>query len=338
MKQHEVREHLQHLSRKELEELSERVLGESNSSLKNKSALISVLSQRPKRIAKALGVQASWWERHSSHLYGWVGLISFGITLFAFFSPESSSTISAPVDPLRQQEVLDQVARIRSTTPAIVAEPEAERVNVEIVPEATGTGFELIQHSIVCDLRSFRPVSSVDQEKQISPVIQHVRQRIKKTGQEESKYRLWAHTSGLDVYSRSLTHQDRLTVFASEERRTVAKYLVRPRVLEFDVSDDPDNREFTLQVTKTFWNAFQNPDQSWVGVVVGLPTRSISYLIIFPDDKPYTTFDLFANDANKNRIDLPAETYVLEDPGRRWLWWNIVNPKPGNGYNIDWEW
>ena len=96
--------------------------------------------------------------------------------------------------------------------------------------------------------------------------------------------------------------------------------------------------EFTLQVSKTFWNAFQNSDQSWVGVVVGVPTSNINFLVVFPEDKPYITFDHYVNDENKNRIKMPDQTYVIEGPQNRWVWWSIENPKLGHGYHIDWEW
>ena len=338
MKHHEVREHLEPLTRKELEDLSERIYGKNNASLRNKNAIISVLMQKHRRVAKELGIELGWWTRHSSHVYGVVGIVSLALGIIALLYPKSDAIYSAPVDLLRQQEILDEVARIRaSPRPTGLDTPSTTRMETESVPSATKEGFELIEHSVVCDLRSFQSVSSVNQDKKLSPVVQHVRQIIRNVD-GLSKYRLWSHTSGLDVYSQSNTHKGRLLVYTSEERRTVAKYLVRPRVLEFDVSEDPMDREFTIQVSKTFWNAFQNQDQSWGGLVVGLPTRSIKYLVIFPDEKPFKSFELFANDEQKNRIDLPTETYVLADPQKRWIWWNIVNPKPGNGYNVDWQW
>lgn len=337
MKHHQIRKNLQQLTRKELEQLSQRVLGTSNSSLKNKDALINVLLQKHRRVAELLGLKLSWWERHYVHVYGLIGVVSLGFAVATVLYPRSNTADPAPIDPLIRQAVLDQVARVLSSKPVIQKEPSAQRIEIEAVPDPTTTGFELIEHAVVFDLRSFQPVSSIDQGKKRSPVVQHVRQLLINTD-NAAKYRLWADTSGLDVYSHSTTHKDRLVVYASDERRTVAQYLVRPRILEFDVSDDPQNSEFTIQVTKTFWNAFQNPDQSWVGVVVGVPTKNIRCLIIFPEDKPYTRFDHFVNDENKNRIALPDETYVLEDPQKRWIWWNIVDPKLGHGYNIDWEW
>ncbi len=283
------------------------------------------------------GSPSTWWKRHNVHVYGLAGLASLGLALAAFFYPRSAESPAGPVDPLMRQRVLDQVARVLSSPPEVRKEPSPGRLLVEAVPDETTTGFELIEYSVVCDLRSFKQVPSVDHGKMLSPVVQHIRQRIQNIS-DATTYRLEAYTSGIDVFSHSTTHKDRLVVYASDERRTVARYRVKPRILEFDVSGDPKNREFTIQVSKTYWNAFQNPDQSWVGVTVALPTRSISYLIVFPEDRPYTEVEHFANDENKNRIDLPAETYVLEDPQKRWVWWNIVNPKPGHGYNIDWEW
>ena len=212
-----------------------------------------------------------------------------------------------------------------------------EWVVVEKIPAATNTGFELLEHEITCDLRQYRAVPSVDIAKPISPVVQRIRQVIKNIG-DETDYRLNARTSGVDVYSCSATHPEKLKIYASDQRTKVDKYLVKSRILEFDVGDDPRNREFAIETSKTYWNAFQNHDQSWMGVTVVLPTRSMRFLLMFPDDKPYTSFERFVHDVHGNRIDLPVDEFVLEDPRGRWIWWEVSNPKPHYGYNIDWQW
>ena len=336
MNPEKLRDYLERLSRKELESLSTEALGNRNASAKNKEAIIAALMNDAPRVVKALGGDVKRKERSSTHLYGLIGVIGTVLTCFAFFSQSRDTTKSSLVDPLREQQVLDSVKRIRASKPTFMTEESNSRQSVDTVPEPTTTGFELLEHSVICDLRKFRPVSSVDHDKKLSPVVQSIHQRIKKIDGSQS-YLLAAHTSGIDVFCQSASHP--LIVHASEERRSVAeKYTVKPRVLEFDVSEEAMNSEFTIKTTKTFWNAFNNPDQSWVGIIVGLPTRSISYLVVFPENKPYTSFKLFVDDEHQNRRDLPTEHYVLEDPHKRWLWWNIVDPKPRHSYNIDWEW
>lgn len=334
MKPDKLLNNLQLMSRKELEDLSEAALGDRNSSVKTKEALIKILLSENRRVRAVLDRSSSWWARHSNNVYGVIGLIGSAITLIAFLFPPSTLQPTR-IDPLRKQQVFDRVQQIRSSQKHSMNAPSPERVVVEFVPMATKSGFELIEHRVVSDLRSFKQIPSVDHDKMQSPVVQTITQRVRNIG-NGTTYKLKAHTSGIDVFSQSASHP--LVVYASEERRTVAKYPVKPRILEFDVSNESQGQEFTIDVSKTYWNAFQNPDQSWVGIAVELPTRSIEYFVVFPDDKPYTSFEHFVNDENGNRIDLPAEEYVLEDPQKRWLWWNIVNPKPGHGYNIDWEW
>jgi len=341
----EVREQVLKIKKRgRLDEILELAYGSNRPALKNISEVHEFLIKNPRPVARILRIRLNWWEHPHVHVYGISSVLGLLLTGIGMYIAISKTSEYYPVDPLRRQKILDEVARIqKSPLPTGIKEKKDLVLREDIdeekkpLPKPTIDGFELIEHSVVCDLRGFQKVSSVDQEKKISPVVQHIRQTIINLN-GDTKYRLWSHTSGIDVYSQSLTHANRLKVYTSKDRYTVAGYLVRPRVLEFNVSDDPVNSAYTIQVKKTFWNAFQNPDQSWAGILVGLPTRSIQYLIVFPNDKPYLEFEFFANDSNNNRIDLPSETYVLEDPQNRWIWWNINNPTPGNGYNIDWEW
>lgn len=347
MKQYKLREHLQRLSRKELEDLSERVFGDSNSSLKNKDALVSVLVKKHHRVVTLLGFKESWWERHSNHVYGLIGVVSLVLTLIAFVNTSSNSRPQlSPLDSLHTGEAHDLVFRelkeaYKYSEVVFPKEPFKERIlsNVNDLPKATTSGFELIEHIVVTDLRSYRKIKSGEAKENPSPVVQRIRQIIKKDSNSPKFYRLKAYTSGLDVFSDSVTHRENMTAYVSKglKEKISDKYIVKPRILEFDVQSDSNVDEFLLKVSKTYWNAFQNDDQSWVGVSVGIPTRSITFLVLFPEDKPYIEFDHFVNKHQK-RINLPPETYVLEDPDKKWIWWKIENPEPGNGYNIDWEW
>ena len=261
------------LNRKELEYLSEQTFGSRHSSARNKDELISrLLFKRHRVLRRLLGRRDRWWERSNTHFYGALTLIGTVIALVAFFFPRTTPSTSTPVDPLRIQGVLDQVERVLSSEPAVIT----NRLAVDRVPDTTKNVFELIEHSVVCDLRRFKLSPSVDHGLPRSPVVQTIRQRIKKLDDSPS-YFLRAHTSGIDVFSASPSHP--LTVHASDERNTYGEYRVKPRVLEFDVSEEPPEHEFALEVSKTFWNAFQNPDQSWAGIFLELPTRSISYLV-----------------------------------------------------------
>ena len=338
MKQHEVHSHLLHLERTELESISEQVLGASNAELPNKTELIKALLPQYKKVTKALGLKFGWWAMYHTHVYS-LCAITIGLTgvILAIYARNINSA-NASVDRSKRQTVLSQVAREQSTPLLITSKSDVnEWIVVDEVPAATNTGFELLEHEVTCDLRKYREVPSVDIAKPISPVVQRIRQVIKNIG-DATEYRLNARTSGVDVYSCSATHPEKLKIYASEQRTKVGKYPVKPRILEFNVADDPRDREFAIETSKTYWNAFQNHDQSWMGVTVVLPTQSMRFLLMFPDDKPYTKFECFVHDSHGNRVDLPVDDFVLEDPRGRWIWWEISNPKPHHGYNIDWQW
>lgn len=250
-------------------------------------------------------------------------------------SEPADKVLSSNVDALREQRVIAEIKRVLSDSPQALREPVHERIWVETVPQPTSTNVELIDYWVIWDLRGVKELSSLDIGSKLSPAVQRLRQRVVKMA-ELDFYRLPAYTSGIDIFSQS--HSMPLSVYASDERNQIAQYTVKPRMLEFDVSDIPVGSEFNLDVTKTYWNAFQNKDQSWVGITTELPTLSIDFLVIFPDDRPYKTLEYFATDEARKRIDIKDSKYVIMDKNKTWISWHIEKPRAGYGYHIDWEW
>ncbi len=287
----------------------------------------------------------NWWKRNNVHIYGIVGIIIgiVGLSIAflksdppAYTSPSNSSLIlKKDVENLIYNAQRSELRKMRVTTPS------SQRKETLEFPARTTSGFELETYTIVFDLRSFKPIPSKYRGKKHSYVVQEILQTIRKTSKSET-YFLPAHTSGFDVYVRSMTKEPRLTAIhanEADERAVLGKYPVKPRLFEFDVSNIPDNGKFGLHILKTYVDAFQNEDQSWVGVNVGLPTRSISYIILFPKDRPYTAFKRFANDSNSSPSTLPSdEQFLADEENHLWIWWKITDPKPNYEYNVDWEW
>jgi len=356
-------DHLRRLTRQELEDLSEKVCGVRNSSLKNKDEVINCLTNDPQcviKVAKELGFHENWWHRHSVHLYGIVGVIAAILTAIPLLQSMMNSTGSGSnvsgIDDMNRRDVLARIEYIKSIPLDDGIQTEPIHRTPDSAPTPTQSGFKLLEYTVECDLRRWHQVDSVEYGDilKASPVVQAVRQTLINTDGAD-KYYLRAHTSGLDVFSHSTTHQGVndggthfFTVHESNEvfiiggnkgeLEDTGGYKVKQRILEFDVSEDPKDREFDIHVFKTYWNAFQHPDQSWAGLVVDIDTEYIRYLLVFPDDKPYTSYVFFANDDQVHRTDLPAEDYILEDEKKHWLCWYIQNPKVGHSYNIDWEW
>ena len=75
-----------------------------------------------------------------------------------------------------------------------------------------------------------------------------------------------------------------------------------------------------------------------MGVTTELPTLSINFLVVFPEDRPYKKLQYFASDKDKKRIDVKESKHVIADKNSTWVSWHIVNPKAHYGYHIDWEW
>ena len=142
---------------------------------------------------------------------------------------------------------------------------------------------ELLEEFQIWDLRGWRDVDPVNIHDEISPIVLKSTIRLIKHGAIET-YSIQAHTSGLEIYSRSDSHPTNFRVFESEDRKdrvNIGKNILKPRLLEIDISKEPIGEEFSIKTTRTYWNAFQSPKQKWVGVTVRQTVLKISFLVYF---------------------------------------------------------
>ncbi len=337
---------LKKLDRAQLEDLCTKVLGSDMADAKNDAILIDALMHRYKDVAKEFGIVSAWEKFDRNHIYGWASVFGLLVAVFAlFWEPSAPEALAASeIDDFTRSRVHEMVRSALSKDPIIQKKSSSSRVWVDKVPEdVTTSGFELMDYSVMFDLRAREELNleesdPADRDALKSPVVQTIRKVIRNIDGAD-RYSFRSSTSGVDVFARSSTHEDRMKVFASHtERQNSGLYLTKPRVIELNVSKDPKDRDFIIEITKTFWNSFQTEKQSWAGLYATVPMHSISILALFPKDKPATKIEYFAHNQLKNRIDLPNEKQVIIGPHGSWVWWRIVEPIPGYGYAIDWEW
>lgn len=90
--------------------------------------------------------------------------------------------------------------------------------------------------------------------------------------------------------------------------------------------------------TLKYYNAFQGRDFEWVGKCLSADTDTITMHIIFPEDKPFKSFETYRKEnraAPKILIDDPEVEITSE---HRALKWKIQNAKKGEMYLIKWLW
>lgn len=277
----------------------------------------------------------AWVSQRHSHIYGGIGVLGVLLAAAALLI-DRNADVHLPVDDYTRRQVEDRVRDYRAAEPLPQRAASADRIyaNTDDMPNPISTGFRVVSHEVVVNLHHFRDLPSIELPTPSSAVFQSVKHQIRKISEADT-FNAMATTSGLDVFFQSRTP---LTVYANDDPARFGPYRVKRRIVEFDVADFPVGAEFTIQHSKTYWNAFQGEDQSWAGYEVRVPTDEIDYLIIFPTDRPFDEIEFFANNSDGSRRKLDREAYVLKDENNTWLWWRAVNPQPGTSYNIDWEW
>ena len=92
-----------------------------------------------------------------------------------------------------------------------------------------------------------------------------------------------------------------------------------------------------IDYTLEYHNAFQGKDFEWAGNIFSADTDMFTMFIVFPENKPYTSFKVYKKgvggdkkveilDPNVSQVD----THALK--------WKIQNAKKGEKYYIKWTW
>ncbi len=94
----------------------------------------------------------------------------------------------------------------------------------------------------------------------------------------------------------------------------------------------------------TYWNSLQTANDLWVGLVAREGLQEATILAVFPEDRPWKKYWITVAD-NENEIKIEPSNYegdshyFLEDEdGRRWVYWEVLNPEPGYVYQLRWSW
>jgi hypothetical protein len=110
-----------------------------------------------------------------------------------------------------------------------------------------------------------------------------------------------------------------------------------------DISKEPDDQPFAVNLVVTFWNAFQEKDDWWGGFRVLHDTETAIYRIIFPPALPATNVRFRYKDISADEtVDLDAATLKVTpvpngDPVPA-LTWTVDNPLPDRSYQVAWSW
>jgi hypothetical protein len=110
-----------------------------------------------------------------------------------------------------------------------------------------------------------------------------------------------------------------------------------------DISEEPDDAPFTVNLLVTFWNGFQKPSDWWGGFRILHSTEKAVYNVVFPPGLPAADVKFRYKDMTATEtVDLdPAKLAIVLKPGNgpvRKVTWTVDNPLPDRSYQVAWTW
>lgn len=242
------------------------------------------------------------------------------------------------IENLRLKEVAAIVEGVRSRPPGVIYAAEANRVEVERLEREDLSGFDVMETLKVWDLREWVPLPPDALDKPGSPVVVRVERKLIKR-EPVDELRLDAITSGYDVYLRTISHPTRAVVRAARKTESLGGRPMKARQLAIDVSNVPVGTPFSVDLQATYWNAFQTPEQRWGGAIVTGNPLKVSFLAIFPTERPFKSFQLEVAERGGARVTpFESERVMHADKDAGYIFWEIVQPRANHVYRIRWEW
>jgi hypothetical protein len=298
--------------------------------------------------------------RQRRRALGWAGLALCGIAatvaVTIFLAGEHPRDDSAPADAkppqgpdvptkeadafvqLRQREVEREINSIKRTPPLRIDAHPAGAVEVDNVARPDHADFDILEDFRIWDLRGWKTVPAAEPAQLISAVTGVARLRVRRIGPADEYVQEW-RTSGAELFVRCLSHPKSYRTIIQKAPAFVGQQQTKVRQCAVDLRDLPLNKETDLQFAATFWNNLQTPSERWLGVIGYKQSFKISMLILFPEDRPFTSYRLTIAPTVKG-VEVPFEgrKIFLKDERSTYLFWEILEPKEGYVYRAHWEW
>jgi hypothetical protein len=248
-----------------------------------------------------------------------------------------SATDLDPVAEVRLKEIEREVASLRAHEPILIQRPPANYQEVDRLDPPNNSGFDILTDERVLDLRLWREVPP-DKMHELFSGVNHVRRlRMKKVAAVD-EVQFESRTSGYDIFA-SCPGQFPFRVMGQRGETFVGTDRMKVRKLLIDVSNVPENSEFDLRTTYTYWNSLQTEQELWFGIMGYERSFKASLLLLFPDSKPYRDYNLMVAKTIKDKpVNYSGPKILLEGPTNDWVYWEVPNPEAGHVYRFHWKW
>ena len=239
---------------------------------------------------------------------------------------------------LRRQEVTRRVEVARTLPPPADLQSPHPEIKQKSTDNPGNAAFRILEDERTFDMRGWKPLRPGDDP--YSCVVVHgARTRMSKTQPVEAFYRE-GRTSGAELFLRCLAPKpEAARLLVSETPVYVGNQEMKWRLLRTDVSGIPPQTEFEVRDNSTYIASLQNPDERWFGIIGYGEALKTSLLLLFPEGKPYKTYELRVAPTRKDSaVPFAGARIAFEDPERCWLYWEIPTPEAGKVYRVDWTW
>ena len=198
--------------------------------------------------------------------------------------------------------------------------------------------FEVFAHDRTLNLSNWQFVPSERASDKLSPGQWLDRIKVRRHFERASSFCIRHASSGHPTPDfSSSTHT--LTVNETTERPVGGS---KPKLRIFDVCVDalgePVNDWFTVEITTTYWNAFNKLDGAWAGLPLPHGATVASFTIQFPQAKPPKEWERREGSRDTDTSELVTDDSVTVTEGGRRIKWAIRQPRRNWVYKFAWTW
>ena len=164
--------------------------------------------------------------------------------------------------------------------------------------------------------------------------------RIERLKEKPRKIIFRLATTGYGIEGESVTHPENFSwtnVTKREAGLGEDLHLKKRYEMHVDLNDLAVEESTFIKNKFTYINAFQGIDREWFQTHILFPTQSLTFVLLFPSDKPckkiWGRYKLETEGFQDYSISKP--TRILND---RVVYWKINKPEIGFTYQMEWEW
>ncbi len=208
--------------------------------------------------------------------------------------------------------------------------------------ELEGQSYLSLETVKIIDLRG--RVQLPESEKQTNPasrVTESDLYRIKKLNRHGNQLVFYYNTTGYGTEGGSLSHPGAEIQEVTNEEESLGKdpHLVKRYRIDIDTTDLGVGAHDMVRNRVTFINAFQGDSTEWFHTHIDFPTMSLTFVLLFPQDKPCTDLRGFRRVGRGEKEPvLPYDSAPRIFRGGEVGYWKVESPNLGAEYQLEWDW